>query len=148
MAYNEPVSARILLRSRVSQPATQTTLSLAAFTQIDIGSQYISGSPATNFTCPYAGHYEVLYDIWACGSGTGQVLATSTRSATPVYSQSWGGAIGCSAGTVSFIIPNSQIGDVITVQANMNITGGVVTSITTSTLQEQARCTIKFYPST
>ncbi|SRR5258706_11309324 len=147
MAYNQPVSSRILLRARVAQPATNATLSLAAFTQIDIGSTYISGSPATNFTCPYAGHYEVIYDVWACGGGTGLIQVTSTRSASPVYNQAWIAPADCFAGPASFVIPNCQVGDVITVQANMNTTGTIVSTITTTTTQEQARCTIKFYPS-
>lgn len=147
MAYNYPRTALIVLRSRVSQPATSATLSLVEFTQIDIGSQYISGSPATNFTCPYAGHYEVHFEVWSCGAGNSEILVTSTRSATPVYNQSWLVENGCYASGGDFVIPNAQIGDVITVQANTNTTGTVITSITNTTSQAQCRCTIKFYPS-
>lgn len=148
MSYNQPVSSRILVRSRVAQPATSAVLSAVSFSSVDIGSAYLSsGSPPTNFTCPYAGHYTVEYELWACGAGTGQVVCTSTRSATPVYDQSWIIDPGCFTAYAKFVIPNCQVGDVITMQANSNNTGGVVTSITTTTIQEQGRCTITFYPS-
>lgn len=149
MAYNQPVSARILLRSRVAQAATHATLSTVSFDQVDIGSAYLSsGSPPTIFTSPYAGNLDVHMIGWCCGAGTGQIQVTSTRSAVIQYNQKQNASTGCFNSGCHFIIPNVQVGDQVTIQMDMNTTGTIVTSITSvAGTYDQGTCTIYFYPS-
>lgn len=149
MAYNLPVSSRILLRSRVAQSPVNNTLGTVTFDQVDIGSQYLSsGSPPSVFTAPYAGHYDVFMESWNCGLGSGEIIVTSLRGASTTYAQQQFVANGCFNAGNHFIIPNVQKGDTIGVQANMNTTGVIVTSITNATdMYAQGVCTIFFYPS-
>ena len=148
MAYNQPVSSRILLRSRVAQAPVNNTLGIVTFSQVDIGSQYLSGgSPPNTFTAPYAGNLDVFMEAWCCGTGSGEIIVTSTRSAVTQYSQQQFLANGCFNAGCHFIIPNVSAGDVIQVQANMNTTGTLVTSITNAAAAyAQGVCTIFYYP--
>lgn len=148
MAYKFPQTAFIIMRARVAQAATNATLSSVQFAQVDRGAAYLSGSPLASFTCPFGGDYIVKISSWNCGAGNGTLRCTSTRSATPVYDQSFGVSNGCYNGIMDFPILNCQAGDVITLQANENNTGSLVTSVTDPTLQGQGNCTIMFFPNT
>lgn len=148
MAYNQPISSRLVLVSRVAQAPVNNTLGTVSFAQVDIGSQYLSnGSPPTQFNVPYAGNYAIQFDSWCCGTGSGEIIVTSTRSAVTQYAQQKFVVTSCANPSTFFYIPNAQAGDIVTMQANMNTTGTIVTSITNSAQAiAQGQCAITFYP--